>query len=157
MGVIQGPLVATEVVESLYAIYTNNLTEGSIPRIYDCCLQTEPDIFECIQKLGGICRKPDYPEIADKCEPNACNPFTTFDEIKKLKEKDENTMLTWIQDSTLWVVMNAFGEGFGDYKEGIYDEQTCPKTDGNHAMQVVGYGIEGGKPYWLCKNSWGEH
>ena len=66
-----------EVVESLHAIYTNNLIEGSIPRIYDCCLQAEPDIFECIQKLGGICRKPDYPEIVDKCEPNACNPFTT--------------------------------------------------------------------------------
>ncbi|CAF4810281.1 unnamed protein product [Rotaria sp. Silwood1] len=39
---------------------------------------------------------------------------------------------------------------------GIYDEPTCPQTDGNHAMQVVGYNIEGGKPYWLCKNSWGE-
>ncbi|CAF4316889.1 unnamed protein product [Rotaria magnacalcarata] len=156
LAVIQGPLVATEVVESLYAIYTNNLTEGSIPRIYDCCLQAEPDIFECIQKLGGICRKPGYPEIVNKCEPNACNPFTTFDEIKKLKEKDENTMLTWIQDSTLWVVMNAIGKGFGDYKGGIYDEPTCPKTDGNHAMQVVGYGVEGSKRYWLCKNSWGE-
>ncbi|CAF4553727.1 unnamed protein product, partial [Rotaria magnacalcarata] len=78
LAVIQGPLVATEVVESLYAIYTNNLTEGSIPRIYDCCLQAEPDIFECIQKLGGICRKPGYPEIVNKCEPNACNPFTTI-------------------------------------------------------------------------------
>ena len=59
-------------------------------------------------------------------------------------------MLTWIQDSTLWVVMNAFGKGFGDYKEGmsiysltsiiffssgIYDEPTCPKTDGNHAVK----------------------
>ncbi|CAF2061640.1 unnamed protein product [Rotaria magnacalcarata] len=65
-------------------------------------------------------------------------------------------MLTWIQDSTLWVVMNAIGKGFGDYKGGIYDEPTCPKTDGNHAMQVVGYGVEGSKRYWLCKNSWGE-
>ncbi|CAF4379616.1 unnamed protein product, partial [Rotaria magnacalcarata] len=101
-----------------------------------------------IEKLGGICRKPDYPEIVNKCEPNACNPFTTFDEIKKLKEKDENTMLTWIQVSTLWVVMNAIGKGFGDYKGGIYDEPTCPKTDGNHAMQVVGYGVEG--------EQWGE-
>ncbi|CAF4252870.1 unnamed protein product [Rotaria magnacalcarata] len=99
-------------------------------------------------KLGGICRKSDYPEIVNKCEPNACNPFTTFDEIKKLKEKDENTMLTWIQVSTLWVVMNAIGKGFGDYKGGIYDEPTCPKTDGNHAMQVVGYGVEG--------EQWGE-
>ncbi|CAF4452864.1 unnamed protein product [Rotaria socialis] len=156
IGVILGPLVATELVESLHAIHTNNLTEGSIPRVYDCCL-VAPDPFECMMKLGGICRKIDYPKILDKCEPNACKPFTTFDEIKRLIEKDENKMLTWIQESTLWVVMNGFGKGFGDYKEGIYDEPTCPQTDGNHAMQVVGYGIEGGKPYWLCKNSWGDN
>jgi len=51
----------------------------------------------------------------------------------------------------------------GDYSHGVYDDSRCcdQSTDANckytvnHAITVVGYGSEGGKDYWLIKNSWG--
>lgn len=51
----------------------------------------------------------------------------------------------------------------GDYHTGIYDDSRCCEqaTDSNcrnnlnHEVTVVGYGSQGGKDYWLCKNSWG--
>ncbi|CAF1303904.1 unnamed protein product [Adineta steineri] len=38
---------------------------------------------------------------------------------------------------------------------GVYDDPTCSQTQIDQAVQIVGYGIEEGKPYWLCKNNWG--
>jgi C1A family cysteine protease len=43
------------------------------------------------------------------------------------------------------------------YKSGIYyDPRLCKATSyPNHAVNLVGYGEEGGRKYWLIRNSWG--
>ncbi|XP_024518115.1 cysteine proteinase 1 [Selaginella moellendorffii] len=34
----------------------------------------------------------------------------------------------------------------------------CPGGDNmNHAVLLVGYGMDGDKPYWILKNSWSEN
>ena len=47
-------------------------------------------------------------------------------------------------------------EALEEYTGGIYCDDT---GDLNivHDISVVGYGVEEGKPYWLVRNSWGEH
>uniref|UniRef100_A0A146LB69 Digestive cysteine proteinase 3 n=1 Tax=Lygus hesperus TaxID=30085 RepID=A0A146LB69_LYGHE len=47
------------------------------------------------------------------------------------------------------------GYGIMDYSQGIYDNPNCDGQRLNHAMLLIGYGIEKDIPYWLVKNSWG--
>jgi cathepsin X len=42
------------------------------------------------------------------------------------------------------------------YKEGIYEE-IKHQVEINHAISIVGYGVEKGIEYWVVRNSWGSH
>eukprot|EP01135_Chromosphaera_perkinsii_P004017 Nk52_evm30s266 gene=Nk52_evmTU30s266 len=39
------------------------------------------------------------------------------------------------------------------YKDGVYS-RTSDKKVGGHEITIIGWGVEKGTPYWLCKNSW---
>ena len=46
-------------------------------------------------------------------------------------------------------------EDFVSYSSGVY-KYTSGRALGGHAVEVVGYGEEGGSKYWLVKNSWND-
>ena len=62
-------------------------------------------------------------------------------------------------------VMRAIGEGplavsvatsgWHDYEEGIFSGGNHTNPTLGHLVQLVGYGEEKGKMYWLVRNSWG--
>lgn len=47
---------------------------------------------------------------------------------------------------------------FFSYRSGVYTDsrQQCSGKYNNHAVLLVGYGVQNGVSYWLLKNSWGE-
>ncbi|KAM3596834.1 uncharacterized protein V6R79_021476 [Siganus canaliculatus] len=52
------------------------------------------------------------------------------------------------------VAIDASRPKFLFYRHGVYRDHSCTQKV-NHGVLVVGYGTEGGRDYWLVKNSWG--
>lgn len=52
----------------------------------------------------------------------------------------------------IWVTSS-----FLSYKSGVYYDDTCPKGPINHAVAIVGYGVDPEfGDFWWIRNSWGE-
>ena len=42
--------------------------------------------------------------------------------------------------------------GLQFYRSGVWDPAYCSKTETDHAVQVVGYGVDGTETYWIVRN-----
>lgn len=150
----------TECLESVDAIRTGRLVSLSKQETQDCCTHQmlEPDVYECIAKLGGLCTESTYPPSGtDTCRSAMCTPVSTsVKETVHIPKGDEQAMVTAVLISPLLVYLDASHASFQFYTGGIYNSpsKSCG-TNIDHAMQLVGYGQEEGELYWILKNSWG--
>lgn len=84
------------------------------------------------------------------CIHYKCKPDTIF-----VSDNVEATKKQIYAEGPVEGAMDVYRD-FLVYKSGVYYHKTGELL-GGHAIEVIGWGIEDGLDYWLCKNSWGEY
>lgn len=75
---------------------------------------------------------------------------------KNITPQSVDAMKEALSEKPVSVAIQADAHGvatFQGYKGGIYDDPDCG-TQLDHAVNLVGFGKEGGREYWILRNSW---
>jgi cathepsin L len=159
---------ATESIESEVALSTGKLLKLSAQQIVSCTKNPnhcggkggcdgaiEELAFDYIVSAGGIASKQDMPYEAETgtC-PTTLPKFVAG--IKGFKQVEPNSyealMDAIANHGPLSVSVDA--SNWESYRSGIFDGCNQENPDINHGVQLVGYGTENGKDYWIVRNSW---
>jgi hypothetical protein len=113
----------------------------------------------------GIDLATDYP-LANHSDPNItgcrspCNTAAAAKSFAKIDgatcgkgaiHDDEMQMMAWLQHGPLSVSVAA--GPFNGYRGGIISGQGCNNTQVDHAVLLVGYGVENGTAYWKVRRN----
>jgi cathepsin L len=112
--------------------------------------------YEQVAK-DGIASEADYPYIAQTgtCKTTIKKTAKIRNYVKLIENNYTDLMNAIATVGPIAVSVDA--GSWGSYRSGVFTG--CPGTGRNviinHAVQLVGYGVENNNPYWLVRNSWG--
>ncbi|XP_048749306.1 procathepsin L-like [Ostrea edulis] len=115
--------------------------------------------FKYIEKNKGIDTEESYPYHAKngKCHFKASDVGATETSHKDIKSGSEDDLQQAVATiGPISVGIDASHSSFQLYRRGVYSERRCSSKKLDHGVLVVGYGTDGGKDFWLVKNSWGK-
>lgn len=152
-------------LEGLYAIKNNENLIFSEQELVDCDTDDHgcngglmEYAFRWIKKNGGLVLSENYPYKGKKgdCADKELEKVVKVRAHKKLLSENEEDIKNFlIKTGPLAVALNANPLQF--YESGILDldSSECHPRGLNHAVVLVGYGVENGVDYWIVRNSWG--
>jgi len=102
-----------------------------------------------------------YPYTAEtgtckKTKANTIDPIANYTCLSGPNKANETNMASFlVANGPLSIAMDA--GILQSYSSGIIDPTAgeCSTTSLDHAILIVGYGVEGTKPFWIVRNSWG--
>jgi cathepsin L len=113
--------------------------------------------FTYIKKNGGIDTEESYPYkgVDGTCSFKSNSVGAKVTGFVDVKAGDEQALKEAVGTvGPVSVAIDASSIFFQFYHSGVYDPWWCSSTSLDHGVLAVGYGNEGGKDYWLVKNSW---
>jgi len=164
---------ATETLESALAIAGGPLLELSPQELVSCAPNpkscggsggcdgsTQPLAFNYTARAGEVLASSyPYEGSTGTCDPTKIkSPAMGIKGYVTLPTNDyAELMAAVVEQGPIAISVDA---SWGMYEEGVftcadYETSLCGTTI-DHAVQLVGYGTEGGLDYWLVRNSWGE-
>mmetsp|Transcript_44963 Transcript_44963/g.95864 ORF Transcript_44963/g.95864 Transcript_44963/m.95864 type:complete len:468 (-) Transcript_44963:80-1483(-) len=138
---------------------------------------SEQQLVDCAQRFGeqgcngglmdgafqyaetaAMCTEDSYPYEGKNgiCKMSSCKtgiPKGGVVGYKDVKQQDEQALMSAVAQQPVSVAIEADKTVFQTYSSGILTGNCGTTLD--HGVLVVGYGTDGGKDYWLVKNSWG--
>jgi len=166
------------VIESAYAIKTGKLQKLSEQEIVDCShgcvLEDKQQVCNqgCdggwmwsamtdIISWKGLETEADYPYkgTTDACKrvvAKTIDPISNYTCLSGPKKANETDMAAFLYaNGPLSIAMDA--GILQTYTSGIIKPKKgdCSETSLDHAIVIVGYGVEGTTPFWIVRNSWG--
>lgn len=103
--------------------------------------------------------------ICRNCNHTACwavpNPQRYFVDQFALIEHDEQVEHSMMAEiyarGPISCSINSSGVGFHEYAGGVYKDPSPHNNGTNHAISILGWGVDDGAPYWIGRNSWGTY
>nr|AWJ76692.1 v-cath [Lymantria dispar multiple nucleopolyhedrovirus] len=150
-------------VESQFAMRHNRLIDLSEQQLIDCdsvdmgcnggLLHTA---FEEIMRMGGVQTELDYPFVGrnrrcglDRHRPYVVSLVGCYRYVMVNEEKLKDLLR-----AVGPIPMAIDAADIVNYYRGVIS--SCENNGLNHAVLLVGYGVENGVPYWVFKNTWGD-
>nr|XP_033780738.1 cathepsin K-like isoform X2 [Geotrypetes seraphini]XP_033780739.1 cathepsin K-like isoform X2 [Geotrypetes seraphini]XP_033780740.1 cathepsin K-like isoform X2 [Geotrypetes seraphini] len=145
---------------------TGKLVNLSPQNLVDCVTKNEgcgggymTNAFEYVKENLGIDSENAYPYIGEdeECHYNPVGKAAKCKGYKEVKVGSEKALKSAVaRVGPISVGIDAGLSSFMSYRKGIYYDPDCDEADINHAVLVVGYGVQKGMKYWIVKNSWGK-
>ena len=87
------------------------------------------------------------------CLTPAANPVATIDGYVQLPQNDYSSLMNAVAEIGP-IAISVDASSWGAYESGIFNGCNQVNPDIDHAVVLVGYGVEMGQNYWTVRNSW---
>jgi cathepsin L len=161
---------STEQVESFVALSGAPLPILSPQHLVSCdsnpkhcggtggCGGSIPELAFDFVQANGLALEKDYPYTGRDSPCNttaAAHPAATLTGHVRLQQNDYQSVLNAL--ATVGpLAVNVWAIPFQGYRSGVFTGCNYKSSmDIDHVMQLVGYGTDAGKDYWIVRNSWG--